>query len=61
MEYMNGGSLDLILRKVNRIPENILGKITDAVGQFSIVISVHKLIVKFWFFLGFEGLKLSKR
>ena len=47
MEYMNGGSLDLILRKVNRIPENILGKITDAVGQFSIVISVHKLIVKF--------------
>jgi serine/threonine protein kinase len=47
MEYMNGGSLDLILRKVNRIPENILGKITDAVGQFSIVISVHQLIVKF--------------
>lgn len=31
MEYMNGGSLDLILRKVNRIPEHILGKITDAV------------------------------
>ncbi len=31
MEYMDGGSLDLVLRKVNRIPEPILGKITDAV------------------------------
>ena len=31
MEYMDGGSLDLVLRKVNRIPENILGKITEAV------------------------------
>jgi mitogen-activated protein kinase kinase 1 len=31
MEYMDGGSLDLILRKVNRIPEQILGKITHAV------------------------------
>jgi mitogen-activated protein kinase kinase 1 len=31
MEYMDGGSLDLVLRKVNRIPENILSKITEAV------------------------------
>ena len=31
MEYMDGGSLDLILKKVNRIPENILGKITESV------------------------------
>lgn len=31
MEYMDGGSLDLVLRKVNRIPESILGKITEAV------------------------------
>lgn len=31
MEYMNGGSLDLVLRKVNRITEPILRKITDAV------------------------------
>lgn len=31
MEYMNGGSLDLVLRKVNRITEPILGNITDAV------------------------------
>ena len=31
MEYMDGGSLDLVLRKVNRIPEPILGKITESV------------------------------
>lgn len=31
MQYMDGGSLDLVLRKVNRIPERILGKITEAV------------------------------
>lgn len=31
MEYMDGGSLDLILRKTGRIPEPILGKISDAV------------------------------
>lgn len=31
MEYMDGGSLDLILKRAGRIPENILGKITSAV------------------------------
>lgn len=31
MEYMDGGSLDLILKKAGRIPEDILGKITLAV------------------------------
>lgn len=31
MEYMDGGSLDLILKKAGRIPEQILGKITSAV------------------------------
>ncbi|XP_065672583.1 dual specificity mitogen-activated protein kinase kinase 1 isoform X2 [Hydra vulgaris] len=31
MEYMDGGSLDLILKKALRIPENILGIITLAV------------------------------
>ncbi|KAG8236288.1 hypothetical protein J437_LFUL016068 [Ladona fulva] len=31
MEYMDGGSLDLILKKAGRIPESILGKITYAV------------------------------
>lgn len=31
MEYMDGGSLDLILRRAGRIPEKFLGKITLAV------------------------------
>ncbi|XP_076104471.1 dual specificity mitogen-activated protein kinase kinase 1-like isoform X2 [Mytilus galloprovincialis] len=31
MEYMDGGSLDLILKKAGRIPEPILGKVTVAV------------------------------
>lgn len=31
MEYMDGGSLDLILKKAGRIPEPILGKVTSAV------------------------------
>ncbi|XP_066248631.1 dual specificity mitogen-activated protein kinase kinase dSOR1 [Euwallacea similis] len=31
IEYMDAGSLDLILKKAGRIPENILGKITSAV------------------------------
>jgi len=31
MEYMNGGSLDLIMRKSGRIHENILGRISSGV------------------------------
>ncbi|XP_052792824.1 dual specificity mitogen-activated protein kinase kinase 1-like isoform X1 [Mya arenaria] len=31
MEYMDGGSLDLILKKAGRIPEPILGKVTASV------------------------------
>lgn len=31
MEYMDGGSLDLILKRAGRIPEPVLGKITLAV------------------------------
>lgn len=31
MEYMDGGSLDLILKRAGRIPEPVLGKITAAV------------------------------
>ncbi|XP_064609755.1 dual specificity mitogen-activated protein kinase kinase 1-like isoform X2 [Liolophura sinensis] len=31
MEYMDGGSLDLILKKAGRLPEQILGKISIAV------------------------------
>lgn len=34
MEYMDGGSLDLILKKAGRIPEPYLGKITTAVWVF---------------------------
>lgn len=31
MEYMDAGSLDLVLKRCEAIPENILGKITLAV------------------------------
>lgn len=31
MEYMDGGSLDLVLKRAGRIPEKILGKVTIAV------------------------------
>ncbi|XP_015789239.1 dual specificity mitogen-activated protein kinase kinase 1 [Tetranychus urticae] len=31
MEYMDGGSLDLVLKKAGRIPEQVLGKVTIAV------------------------------
>lgn len=34
MEYMDGGSLDLVLRKVNRITEPILARITIAVSGY---------------------------
>lgn len=37
MEYMDGGSLDLILKKAGRIPEPILGTITSAVS-FSLLV-----------------------
>ncbi|XP_026688350.1 dual specificity mitogen-activated protein kinase kinase dSOR1-like [Diaphorina citri] len=33
MEYMDGGSLDLILKKAGKIPEHILGTITSAIGK----------------------------
>ncbi|XP_003746034.1 dual specificity mitogen-activated protein kinase kinase 1 [Galendromus occidentalis] len=31
MEFMDGGSFDLVLKKAGRIPENILGKVTIAI------------------------------
>lgn len=31
MEYMDGGSLDLVIKRYGRIPESILGRITSAV------------------------------
>lgn len=44
MEYMDGGSLDLILKKAGRIPEPILGTITSAV---SINISTILLLIDY--------------
>ena len=32
MEYMDGGSLDLVLKKIGRIPEKYARKITYAVS-----------------------------
>lgn len=39
MEYMDGGSLDLILKKAGRIPEPILSTITSAVSTFTLCYS----------------------
>lgn len=45
MEYMDGGSLDLILKRAGRIPEQILGKITSAVLKgLSYLRDKHKII-----------------
>lgn len=33
MEYMDGGSLDLIMKKAGRIPESMISTITCAVSQ----------------------------
>lgn len=45
MEYMDGGSLDLILRKAGRIPEPILGIITNAVLKgLSYLRETHQII-----------------
>ena len=35
MEYMDSGSLDLVLKKAGRIPEPILGTITVAVSKIT--------------------------
>lgn len=42
MEYMDGGSLDLILKKAGRIPEPILGTITAAVSQIFITNAIRE-------------------
>lgn len=42
MEYMDGGSLDLILKKAGRIPEPILGTITSAVSNIFIINTIRK-------------------
>lgn len=40
MEYMDGGSLDLILKKAGRIPEPILGTITSAVSNIYCIVNI---------------------
>lgn len=37
MEYMDGGSLDLIMKKAGRIPEPMISTITCAVSQTFII------------------------
>lgn len=44
MEYMDGGSLDLILKKAGRIPENILGTITSAVSNFKNIFKTYHIV-----------------
>jgi len=39
MEYMDGGSLDLIMKKAGRIPESMISTITCAVSQTFIIIN----------------------
>ena len=49
MEYMDGGSLDLCLKKAIRIPESILGKICSTVSNKSLYST---------FILNIRGLKI---
>lgn len=44
MEYMDGGSLDLILKKAGRIPEPILGTITSAVSRPFLLLNKNRTI-----------------
>ncbi len=41
MEYMDGGSLDLILKKTGKIPEKYSRKITYAVSENRVLCSFH--------------------
>jgi mitogen-activated protein kinase kinase 1 len=45
MEYMDGGSLDLIMKKTNRIPEFALGKISFSVSLKKI--KIYYLTIKY--------------
>lgn len=42
MEYMDGGSLDLIMKKAGRIPESMISTITCAVSWIFFIIHVNK-------------------
>ncbi|XP_043193905.1 dual specificity mitogen-activated protein kinase kinase dSOR1-like isoform X2 [Amphibalanus amphitrite] len=45
MEYMDGGSLDLVLKQIDRIPEKILAKITSEVLKgLSYLRELHQII-----------------
>ncbi len=52
MEFMDGGSLDLVMKKAGRIPEVILAKITSAVlkGTLERLTYRAKLIAR-WYIL----------
>jgi hypothetical protein len=54
MEYMDGGSLDLILKKAGRIPEQYLGKITIAVRYYFDILNIYyRYAIRKIFFLRF--------
>lgn len=59
MEYMDGGSLDLVLRKVNRIAEPILAKITEAVMK--LFLKLIQIIINSFASIGSQRFKLFKR
>ena len=63
MEYMDGGSLDLILKKAGRIPEPFLGKITTAVSEYlnECVHCIQTIRVNKLLFVGFERTELLAR
>jgi len=55
MEYMDAGSLDLVLKRCGNIPENILGKITIAVLKGLAYLRdkhniIHRFIVVFFIY-----------
>lgn len=58
MEYMDGGSLDLVLKKTGKIPESYSRKITYAVSR-PIIHDIETS--KPWIMLGITRPKLSAR
>ena len=50
MEYMDGGSLDLVLKKAGKIPEPYSRKIIYAVG-FHIFILLPDIVLEMYFIL----------
>ena len=52
MEYMDGGSLDLIMKKMGRIHEPYTRKITHAVSQIGHTFSKYLFTKDLFMFLG---------